>query len=206
MNQEFEDELSMEERRALAGLARETPPPAALEERVVATLKQAKLLRSAQSVWGGRVPRIGWALAASLLCFALGAAAGARWVSRTAQKPNSPEFMLVLRAAPEQAQPHTTDEVLRRVKEYGDWAGRLRQQGVQIDGEKLKREARILRGTDGRVVVADERADANREAIAGYFLIATQDYEYAVKVAEGCPHLKYGGSIEVRQLERFLIV
>ena len=204
MNQEFEDELSMEERQALAGLVREKMPAPLLEERVVETLKQSKLLRSSRSVRGPGMARIGIAVAASSLCFILGAMAGVQWVSKPGPKTNSAEFMLVLQAAPEQSAPRSSDEVLQRVREYSNWAGELRQQGVRVDGEKLKREARILRVVDGRAgVVSENRSDGNQDAIAGYFLVEAQDYEHAVKVAEGCPHLKYGGSIEVRQIDRF---
>ena len=205
MSQEFEDELSAEERRALDGLAREKMPPPLLEERVVGALKRAKLLRPAKKVRGLRAPRTGLAVAASLLLFVLGTLAGARWGATPERKTGEAEFMLVLRsAAGQSSSPPAPEEVRQRVGEYSQWAGRLRQQGVRVDGEKLRRETRILRGTDaGAVVVAEERSEAGQDSIAGYFLIEARNYEQAVKVAEGCPHLKYGGTIEVRQIDRF---
>ena len=203
MSQEFEDELSAEERRALGGLVREKMPPPLLEERVVETLKSSQLLRPSGSVRGPRATRLGLAVAASLLFFMLGALAGARWASRPGRQPVAPGFMLVLRSAPEQPQPRSSDEVTRRVGEYGDWAGQLRRQGLYVDGEKLGREARVLRGTDGSAAASESPSDAGASAIAGYFLIGARDYEHAVRVAQGCPHLKYGGTIEVRQIDRF---
>ena len=204
MSQEFEDELSAEERRALSGLAREKMPPPLLEERVVGALKRAELLRPAKNIRGLRAPRVGLAVAASLLLFMLGALAGARWASRPEGQPVAPGFMLVLRSAPEQEQPHSSDAVARRVGEYGEWAGQLRRQGLYVDGEKLGREARVLRGADdARAAVSESQSDAGAGVIAGYFLIGARDYEHAVRVAQGCPHLKYGGTIEVRQIDRF---
>lgn len=204
MSQEFEDELSAEERRALGGLARERMPPPPLEERVVGALKQSGLLRPAKNTWVLGAPRVGLAVAASLLFFVLGAWAGARWGSTPERKTGAAEFMLVLRSAAEQSQPSPApDEVRRRVGEYSSWAGQLRRQGVRVDGEKLGREARILRATDAGAVVSENRPEAGRDAIAGYFLIEAQSYEQAVRVAEGCPHLKYGGTVEVRQINRF---
>ena len=38
--------------------------------------------------------------------------------------------------------------------------------------------------------------------IAGYFLLTARDYEQAVRVAHDCPLLKYGGTVEVRQIQR----
>ena len=203
MSQEFEDELSVEERRALDHLVREQMPPPSLEERVVETLKRSKLIRPSKHLWGLSAPRVGLAVAAVLLFFVLGALIGAQWVSKPERKTIEPEFMLVLRSAPEQSQPRSSEDEMQRVREYSNWAGQLRQQGVRVDGEKLKREARILRGTDGRAVVSENSSDTSTQTIAGYFLIAARDYEQAVKIAEGCPHLKYGGTIEVRQIDRF---
>jgi hypothetical protein len=203
MSQEFEDELSAEERRALDGLAREKTAPPLLEERVVKALKRAKQLRPAKNIRGLGAPRTGLAVAASLLLFVLGTLAGARWGATPERKTGAAEFMLVLRSAAGQSPPVAPDEVRQRVGEYSTWAGRLRQQGVRVDGEKLRREARILRGTDAGAVVSEERSEASQDAIAGYFLIEALNYEQAVKVAEGCPHLKYGGTIEIRQIDRF---
>jgi hypothetical protein len=203
MDQEFEDELSMEEQQAFRALAREQMPPPLLEERVVAALKQAKLLRPTKNALWTSLSRKGLAVAASLLCFTLGMLAGARWMGKPAHQSNLPEFMLVLRAEPERSQPRSAVEVHQNAKEYGAWARGLRQQGVQIDGEKLKSEARILRVVEGRTVVVDNNPDTSPNAIVGYFLIEAQDYEHAVKAAEGCPHLKYGGTVEVRQIDRF---
>jgi hypothetical protein len=197
MSQDFEDELGAEERQALGRLVREKAPPPDLEERVVGALKSAGLLRTRRrSVWSSGAPRAALAVAASLLFFVLGALAGARWVSEPEQS-GAPQFMLVLRSAPGRSEPLATDEVTRRVREYGDWAGRLRQQGVRVEGERLAREARFLRGA-----TASEN-NPGAEVIAGYFLIEARDYEQAVQLAEGCPHLKYGGTIEVRQIARF---
>ncbi|HEX8920306.1 MAG TPA: YciI family protein [Pyrinomonadaceae bacterium] len=203
MNEEFEDELSAEERKALGGLVREKMPPPALEERIVETLKRSQMLSPSQNITGLRAPRFGLAIAASLLFFMLGALAGAKWFSSSEQKSNAQEFMLVLRSAPEKSPSDSSGEVMQRVREYGNWAGQLRQQGVRASGERLKSEARVLRTTNGRAVVSETPAWTSAETIAGYFLIEARDYEQALKIAEGCPHLKYGGTIEVRQIARF---
>ncbi len=204
MNQEFDDELSEEERQVFAGLPREKVPPARLEDRVVQSLKQAGVLSPPKKFIRSNAVRIGMAVAASLLFFVLGAAV-MRWWSRPVQTSDLPEFMLVLRQTRAQDQQRTAEESLRIAKEYGNWARQLSRQGVPVDGEKLKDEARTLRMVDGRPTGSDEinRADAGRATIAGYFLIKATGYEHAVKIAEGCPHLKYGGTIEVREIDRF---
>jgi hypothetical protein len=203
MNQDFEDELSPQERLAFEALPREKAPSSLLEERVVRSLKQTGLLRPERKLWRPSVPRLGLAVAASLLFFVLGGAAALKWLAGPPPKTNAPEFMLVLRQAPEQSKHGSAEEELRIAKEYGNWARKLTEQGVLADGEKLKDEARILSVVDGRPVASTNPVEQNRMGIAGYFLINAQDYEQAIKVAASCPHLKYGGMIEVRQIDRF---
>ena len=200
MNENFEDELNPAERQALKSLSREKAPPAILEERVVASLKELKLVRLSPAFWRRRGPQIGLAVAASLLIFVGGIVIGMNW---TARQPtaNSPQFMLVLLAETEPQRPRSSEEIMSIVREYGDWARQLRRDGVRVQGEKLKREARMLRAVDGRTLSDDRPAD--QKAIAGYFVIEAQDFNHAVKIASGCPHLKYGGTIEVRQIDRF---
>ncbi|HKO98440.1 MAG TPA: hypothetical protein VJU86_15695 [Pyrinomonadaceae bacterium] len=202
MNQKFDDELTEEERQAFAGLPRERVPPSQLEERVVHALNQSGMLSPRGKARRGNAVRIAMALAASLLFFVLGAAA-MRWYSKQSPAKSSPEFMLVLRQTSAQSRHGSAKEELRIAREYGNWARQLSQQGVPVDGEKLKEESRILSVVDGRPVASENALDLNRASIAGYFLIRAQSYEQAIKFAESCPHLKYGGSIEVRELDRF---
>lgn len=202
MSRDAEDELSAEERRALDGLAREKAPPPWLEERVVEALKHSQLIPPSRSVSGVLARGVGLAVAASLV-FMLGALVGPGWASKAGRRDDAPGFMLLLRSAPRHRQPRSPDEITRMVEEYSSWAGQVRGQGVHVDGEKLGNETRVLRGPGGREEVSETRPDAGPEPVAGYFLVGARDYEHAVRIAEGCPHLKYGGTVEVRRIERF---
>ncbi len=108
--------------------------------------------------------------------------------------------LAVLRSAPRELSATSSDEVMKRVKEYSHWASEMRKKGMMVGGEKLKDEARDLTVTDGRVSVIESLPD---DSIAGYFLIQAQDFRQATAIAQDCPHLRYGGTIEVRQIERF---
>jgi hypothetical protein len=72
------------------------------------------------------------------------------------------------------------------VEEYRRWA---RTAGVR-GGEKLKDEVTVLGS-----------AEAKR-SIGGFFRIAARNREEAEALARTCPHLKYGGWIELREIER----
>lgn len=198
MNEDLDEELTPQERRAFDNLRKASPPPF-LEERVVDALKDVNLIRSSAATWWPRLATAGIAVAAALLLMAVGAMMGAKWLSAPQPSPQA-EFMLVLRSAPRELSATSSDEVMKRVKEYSHWAGEMRKKGMMVGGEKLKDEARVLTVTDGRVSVIESLPD---NPIAGYFLIRAQDYRQATAIAQDCPHLRYGGTIEVRQIERF---
>ena len=107
--------------------------------------------------------------------------------------------MLVLRESSQNLSAQS-DEGLR-VKEYSAWAQKIRREGLLVDGEKLKDEARFLNVIAGRAVISETSSDPSEKAIGGYFLIRARDYQEAITIAQDCPHLKYGGTIEIRQID-----
>ena len=177
-------------------------PPSFLEERIVEALKESNLIRSPGRGWRLSYPQIGIGLAASLALFVLGAIAGVWWVSGSSQKAGMPEFMLVLRASERESQARTSEEVRKTVEEYTVWAGEVRKTGLLVGGEKLKDEARLITMADGRTLVSENSTGPKDGLIQGYFLIQAADYQHAVAIAAGCPHLKYGGTVEIRQIDR----
>lgn len=112
----------------------------------------------------------------------------------TSANESKNEFLLLLLEHPTMFadMPSVTEDDL--VSEYQAWAGGVAQQQRTIVGKKLTDERYFL-GTDvsggGDTV----------EAVAGYFRIGADSLEEALSVARTCPHLKYGGRIEVRQVD-----
>ncbi|HSE99075.1 MAG TPA: YciI family protein [Blastocatellia bacterium] len=203
MNEELEDKLSPHEREAFDRLIKEKMPPPFLEERIVEMLKQSNLIRPAEAGPSFSFVRIAAALAAGVALFVSGAVAGIWWASAQSSDTRLPQFMLVLRMTPQELRAVAADEERSRVEEYSAWARNVGQAGALIGGEKLKDEVWLLNTVDGRAAISDRWPDSTEKVIAGYFLIQARDYEQAIRIAEGCPHLKYGGTVEVRQIERF---
>ncbi len=191
------EELSAEERQALDALPREVTPPLELEDRTVQALKGRGTLHPRQGTGGWQ--RMLAVAAAAVLLLAGGAAAG-RWTAASAvAAPEQPEFLLLLRAGQEEA-PRSDEEMMERVNEYSAWARTARQQGSLLTGEKLMDDGRLL---SGAAMALLKPGSSGEEGIQGYFLIRAPDYRQAVAVASGCPHLKYGGHIEVRRIHKF---
>ena len=55
--------------------------------------------------------------------------------------------------------------------------------------------------TGGKPRVTDGPFIEAKEVIGGYFAIEAADYDEAVRLSSDCPHLKYGGRIELREIQ-----
>ena len=111
---------------------------------------------------------------------------------------NTNEYLLLFRdsqwdkgLSPEQLQ--------KTVDQFMSWFERLKQQGKVKGGQPLEREGKIVSGKGGRTV-ADGPFAESKEAIGGYFLVQADDLEEAVAIAQQCPVLEYGSTVEVRPI------
>lgn len=166
-------------------------PPSALEDQVALLLRRHRLLDPPA---GGRpwVRRF-LATAAVLLIFLAGAVTGANWSSRVVSPPQGEARFLLLLGGTDPASGLTREQYVALVKEYSDWGTQLRRRGLLELGEKLDNEGRILNGTG---------VQHGGGGVTGLFLIRANDYEQAVATAMSCPHLRHGGTIEIRRIER----
>ncbi len=180
------DELTPEEARALRSLTEGEAPPAALERATVARLRERGLLA------GRRRSRSRWLLAAAagIALFCAGVLVGHRRPEAPSSAAEGPRFVLFLYDAP--SEPELTDaQMQERVSEYRNWAIGLRESGADIRGEKLK--------TGGRRLGS---ASAGEAPLGGYFIVSAKDWSAAMEIARSCPHLKHGGTVEVREIEK----
>lgn len=189
-----DDDLTPDERDALRHLPREAVPPPRLEDATVAALAARGLLRT-QAARRGLHPII--ALAASLLLLVSGLALGRTGGRSSPPADDRPRFALFLYEGPAYSQP-APDSMEARVQEYVAWAGEPRANGSVEGGEKL-RDAPGAIIEPARVTDEPEPGDAPR--LAGYFLVRAADRRAALEIARTCPHVRYGGSIVVREIE-----
>ncbi len=112
------------------------------------------------------------------------------------------QFMLLLHEDPSGFAALSPQEIQAVVGEYSAWRERLAGQGRLAGGNKLKDEGgRWLTGQNGRVRVVDGPFSEAKEVIGGYFMIEAADYDEAVAISRECPHLRYGGRIELREVD-----
>jgi len=84
---------------------------------------------------------------------------------------------------------------------YGAWSDGLRKAGTLGPSEKLTDGAgRVIRRTNGKVMVTDGPFTEGKEVLGGFFTIEAASYDSEIEIANTCPHLDFG-SIEVREVE-----
>ncbi len=112
------------------------------------------------------------------------------------------EFMLLLHENPQGFAQLSPQEIQNVIGEYGAWRERIAGEGRLAGGNKLRDEGgRWLTGDNGDVRVVDGPFSEAKEVIGGYFMIKAADYDEAVEISRGCPHLRYGGRIELREID-----
>ena len=112
------------------------------------------------------------------------------------------QYMLLLYDDPSEYRDMSPAEMQAMIERYSAWARSVGQQGKLKGNNKLRDEGgRIVRGVDGRVVVADGPYAEAKEIVSGYFLVEADSYDEAVDIARGCPHAQSRGKIEIREIE-----
>jgi hypothetical protein len=112
------------------------------------------------------------------------------------------KFMLILHEDPSAFAEVSPEEMQQVVEKYGAWAQALAERGQHAGGNKLVDEGgRWLTGTGAQLTAVDGPFTEAKEVVGGYFLVLADDMAAAESIAMECPHLEFGGRIELRQIE-----
>jgi hypothetical protein len=100
------------------------------------------------------------------------------------------------RLTPQQA---AADSATERalVAEYSAWAGRLAAAGSLVMAEKLADDPLTMLAASG----ARELPRFTADELGGFFVIQASDSAEAFRIARECPHLRHGGTVQVRRIE-----
>jgi hypothetical protein len=168
----------------MSRLPREVTPPPGLEGRVVAAMREEKLLR--------RTTLAPWLqMAAAFAILAIGIGIG-RWVVPPPIPPTpivqmQPRFLLLLWGAA----PVSDDNA--RAREYGEWASAERKLGRHISGERL--------ADDAVLIERDRPPSPVPSEVQGFFIVSAASLEDAAAVARSSPHVRDGGRVVVRPID-----
>lgn len=112
------------------------------------------------------------------------------------------QYLLLLYDNPANWTKFSPEEIQKAMAKYGAFREKLKDRKQWVAGQKLADEpGRVLRSKEGKIVATDGPYSETKEWLGGFFLIDVPNYNAAVEVSRECPHLEYGGTIEVREVD-----
>ena len=89
------------------------------------------------------------------------------------------------------------EEMQKAIEKYMAWT----KKPFTKDSKRLAQDAgHVIRSQGGKPKASDGPHSETKEILGGYYTIEAPNYDEAVKLALGHPHLEYGGTVEVRQV------
>lgn len=111
------------------------------------------------------------------------------------------EYMLILRDEDAKFERFSPDEMQKTIDRFNAWNADLRAKGAMVGAARLSTDGgKTMRGGNTGTPSIDGPFSEAKEAIGGYYLVRAADEDAALTLADGCPILSYGGSVEVREV------
>ena len=106
------------------------------------------------------------------------------------------KYMLILFEDSKGYEGMSPEDYQKEIEMHMKWMEEL---GDHYDsGEPLEHDAKTIKGTE--MVVSDGPYIEAKEMVGGFYMIHAESLEQATELAKGCPVLRLGGTIEVRQV------
>jgi hypothetical protein len=111
---------------------------------------------------------------------------------------NSSPYLLIFRdTSPEAYMALSADQRQKLMQQWNSWYDGLAARGKVQHGHPLEPQGCVVSGSHGARVVDGPFAES-KEAIGGYFLLTVASLEEATQIAQQCPSLSHGMTVEVR--------
>jgi hypothetical protein len=108
------------------------------------------------------------------------------------------DFLLVYRSDYSKMPKASPEEMQATTKRWMDWIGGIAAQNKLTDrGNRLVPSGKVLKADH---VITDGPYTEIKESIIGYSMVKASSIEEAIELAKGCPVLKSGGNVEVREV------
>ena len=185
----MKEELSDYEKKVFGELNREKLPSPSLEKQIIKELKTQNLIKTKTYKMNTYLKWVA-SVAAAVLLFYVGHFVGQRSIDNVTIDPNK-GYILILHED-SHFSPGDPNEMFR---EYSSWMQNTFAKGVNITGQELKNEA-VMVDRQKNLEYLDESAS---DKVTGYFILEAESMELALEIAKDNPHVKYGGSIEVKE-------
>jgi hypothetical protein len=112
------------------------------------------------------------------------------------------QFMLLLHEDQKEWLKLSPEEMQKAIEKYIAWGEKIKSKGWYVGGSKLVDDAgKVMRAGNGKPRITDGPYSEAKEVLGGFYTIHADDYAQAVERASDHPHLLFGGTIEVRQVD-----
>lgn len=112
--------------------------------------------------------------------------------------PSSSSFLLLFRNAGPDVHAHlNTEGRAKLTQQWNDWYESLAAKGKVEHARPLELGGRVVSGPRGERVTDGPYAEA-KEIVGGYFFLKVADLDEATAIAQQCPGLPLGLTVEVR--------
>lgn len=181
------EELSAAEKKLFQELKREESPPRSLEKKIINELINQGEIKKTNNMNN----YVKWAASiAALVLFFLGGMYFEKSSAAHIVEIEPTKGYILLLHEDENFRP---GDPMAMFEEYKTWMETTFGRGVKIDGQELKNEATLVTRETQTPLLENEV-----ERTTGYFILEASSYEEAVAVAMENPHVKYGGTVEVK--------
>ena len=107
------------------------------------------------------------------------------------------QFLMLLHNDPADWAKLSPEEMQKAVEKYGAWRSKPH---VKMGYRLADDPGKVMRGIGKSARTTDGPYSEGKEVLGGFYLFEAVDYDEAVKITDGHPHLEYGGTVELRQL------
>jgi hypothetical protein len=108
------------------------------------------------------------------------------------------KFMFVYRESGSDKTEVSPEQMQQVMQQWMTWIKGAMEAGWMVEpGDALKGEGKVVRGD---MMITDGPFAESKELVGGFSMVEAADLDTATKLAEGCPSLSVGGSVEVREL------
>lgn len=112
------------------------------------------------------------------------------------------QFMLIIRSEKIDFSKFLPKDFENFMMEYGNWTEKLVSAKKFISGEKLTENLGKTIRKNGKSIVAEGPYADSKDSISGFYIVQAKNEAEAIKIANDCPSVKLGGSVEVREIDQ----
>ena len=109
------------------------------------------------------------------------------------------QFMLFLRGGEGSSSNLSPAEAEALRAPYAAWAGKLANEGKLVNADEVEGNFYRLSRPNGHVVTEGPLPE-DPNGISGYFVIRVESKQEALAIAEACPILNNGGTVELHRI------